>query len=215
MAVSERDVRHVAGLARIALDPAEAFALTEDLSRILEYVDRLQLVEPPDTVLELAAPKRRGDVPASFEPGAILSRAPSTESRLVVVPLGDPPPKPEPPRAPMSDSSPAEVELSVFQQLALKTGRIVTAERHPSADRLLVMSVDVGEEKPRPIVAGLATYYPDPQVLVGRTVVVVTNLKPVTLRGVRSEGMILAAGGKDHRGVVTVAGDCPPGEVVR
>lgn len=107
------------------------------------------------------------------------------------------------------------VPISVFSQLDLKTGRILTVEKHPSADRLLVMKIDVGEPEPRQIVAGLAPYYADPQVLVGRTVVVVANLEPVTLRGVRSEGMILAAGGKEHRGTLTVSGECPPGEIVR
>ncbi len=121
----------------------------------------------------------------------------------------------------MSDAAPSApearslVDFAVFQQLDLKTGKILTAERHPSADRLLVLSVDVGEAAPRPIVAGLAPYYPDPQALVGATVVVVANLKPVTLRGIRSEGMLLAAGGTSHRGLITVPGECPPGEVVR
>ena len=117
----------------------------------------------------------------------------------------------------MSDEAAGKplVDIGAFGALDLRTGQIRSVERHPNADRLLVMQIDVGEAAPRQIVAGLAPYYADPQVLVGRTVVVVANLAPATLRGVASQGMILAAGGKQHRGVLTVVGECPPGEVVR
>lgn len=112
-------------------------------------------------------------------------------------------------------AEPTFASFSQFQTFDLRTGLVRSVEKHPNADRLLVLQIDLGEPEPRQIVAGLASYYADPQVLVGRTVVVVANLEPVVLRGVRSAGMVLAAGGKQHRGVVTVAGDCPPGEVVR
>jgi methionyl-tRNA synthetase len=112
-------------------------------------------------------------------------------------------------------NEPVLVDISHFQQLDLRTGAIRTAERHPSADRLLVLQVDLGEAEPRTIVAGLAPYYPDPSTLVGSTVVVVANLKPVKLRGILSQGMILAAGGSQHAGLLTVSGPCPPGEIVR
>jgi methionyl-tRNA synthetase len=107
------------------------------------------------------------------------------------------------------------IEMAAFQALDLRTGVVTSCVKHPSADRLLVLTVDLGEAQPRTIVAGLAAYYADPHALVGRTVVVVANLAPAVLRGVRSEGMVLAAGGKNHRGVVTVAEACPPGELVR
>ena len=115
----------------------------------------------------------------------------------------------------MSDEPKPLVDIGVFSQLDLRTGRVLEVQKHPNADRLLVLKVDVGEPAPRQIVAGLAAYYADPQALVGRTIIVVANLQPATLRGVESHGMLLAAGGKQHRGVVTVREDCPPGEVVR
>ncbi len=70
-------------------------------------------------------------------------------------------------------------------------GRCKTAERVPGADKLLKLMVDIGEEV-RQIVAGIATAY-EPEKLVGRKVVVVVNLAPRKLRGVESNGMILAA----------------------
>ena len=68
---------------------------------------------------------------------------------------------------------------------------MTAAEPHPNADRLLVLRVDVGGEE-RQIVAGIRAHY-DPATLVGRQVVVVANLEPATLRGVESQGMVLAA----------------------
>ena len=76
-------------------------------------------------------------------------------------------------------------------------GKVVSCEKHPSADKLLVLQVDLGEEKPRQIVSGLAQCYTPGQVI-GKNVVVIANLKSTTLRGVESNGMLLAGKqGKD------------------
>ena len=101
-----------------------------------------------------------------------------------------------------------------FAKIKLRTGKVVSAEKHPNADKLLVLQVDVGEADPRTIVAGIASRFA-PADLVGRTVVVVVNLAPAKLRGVVSQGMLLAAGG--DKGVIELAtvADCGPGEVVR
>ena len=77
------------------------------------------------------------------------------------------------------------------------------------ADKLLVSQIKIGDET-RQIVSGIAKYY-DPSELVGKKVVVVTNLAPVKLRGVLSEGMILAASDKKHLTVLTVDKDIPDG----
>jgi methionyl-tRNA synthetase len=69
---------------------------------------------------------------------------------------------------------------------------VKVAERVPNADKLLRMEVDLGEEKPRQLLAGLAEYY-EPEKLIGRKVVVVANLKPRKMRGLESQGMICAA----------------------
>ena len=89
------------------------------------------------------------------------------------------------------------VEISDFDKLDLRVGKVVSCEKHPSADKLLVLQVDLGEEKPRQIVSGLAQCYTPGQVI-GKNVVVIANLKSTTLRGVKSNGMLLAGKqGKD------------------
>jgi methionyl-tRNA synthetase len=89
---------------------------------------------------------------------------------------------------------------------------VLSAERIPKADKLLLMKVDVGEEQPRQILAGIAQYY-EPEKLVGRKVVIVANLKPRKLRGYESQGMVVAASyGEDGRPVIaTFTEDVPNG----
>ena len=78
--------------------------------------------------------------------------------------------------------------------MKLAVGTVISAEKIPKSSKLLKLIVDIGSEK-RQIVSGIAKFY-DPEQLVGTSVVVITNLKPVTIFGVESRGMILAAGDK-------------------
>jgi methionyl-tRNA synthetase len=78
-----------------------------------------------------------------------------------------------------------------FKKIELRIGRVLAADPHPNADRLLVLKVDLGPEQ-RQVVAGIRASYADPQALIGREVVVVANLEPAKLRGVESQGMLLA-----------------------
>jgi methionyl-tRNA synthetase len=121
-----------------------------------------------------------------------------------------------PKEAKVSDTNEKEtlINFDDFTKVQFRTGTIVSAEKHPNADRLLVLKVDVGEESPRTIVAGIAGRYA-PDDLSGLTVVVVVNLKPAKLRGIVSEGMLLAAGGGEVKGLVTVSEDVESGTVVR
>ena len=84
------------------------------------------------------------------------------------------------------------ITIDDFLKVELRVGEIKIAERIPKADKLLRFEIDLGEEKPRQILAGLAEYY-EPESLVGRKVVVVANLKPRKMRGLESQGMICAA----------------------
>jgi methionyl-tRNA synthetase len=84
------------------------------------------------------------------------------------------------------------INIDDFLKVELRVGEIKVAERIPKADKLLRFEIDLGEEKPRQILAGLAEYY-EPETLVGRKVVVVANLKPRMMRGLESNGMICAA----------------------
>lgn len=89
------------------------------------------------------------------------------------------------------------IEIGDFEKLDLRVGKVVSCQKHPSADKLLVLQVDLGEESPRQIVSGLAQCYTPGQVI-GKNVVVIANLKSTTLRGVESNGMLLAGKqGKD------------------
>jgi len=84
------------------------------------------------------------------------------------------------------------IEITDFVKIDLRVGEVLTAERIPKADKLLLLSVDLGEDNPRQILAGIAQYY-SPEQLVGRKIAVVANLKPRKLRGYESQGMLLAA----------------------
>ena len=107
----------------------------------------------------------------------------------------------------------AEVTIEDFEKLEFKVGTIVECKAHPKADRLLVEQVDLGTEV-RQIVSGIAKFY-KPEELVGKQVVVVTNLKPVKLRGVESNGMILCAANDDSLSFVTPEKAIENGTTVR
>ena len=104
------------------------------------------------------------------------------------------------------------IDMTDFAKVELRVGEVLTAERIPKADKLLLITVDIGEEKPRQILAGIAQYY-EPEQLIGRKIVVVANLKPRKLRGYESQGMLLAASvGEEGKPVIaTFAEDVPNG----
>lgn len=110
------------------------------------------------------------------------------------------------------DETKAEIGIEDFTKVELKVGTIVSAEKHPKADRLLVEQIDLGDET-RQIVSGIAKSF-KPEEVVGKKVVVVTNLKPVSLRGVESQGMILCASNDNDLDIVTIAKDLPNGTKV-
>lgn len=123
---------------------------------------------------------------------------------------------PVPPPAPAPAAPPAPVLASIddFAKLAFKVGTIKDAQAHPNADRLLILSVDVGEPAPRQIVAGIRASY-QPEALIGKQVVVVANLKPAMLRGVESQGMVLAASDAGQLVVVSLERPVTPGSTVK
>jgi len=97
-------------------------------------------------------------------------------------------PKPE---AKIEMACPDCIEFEDFAKVDLRVGTVLEATPHPEADRLLVLKIDTAEETPRQVVAGIAEFF-KPEELVGRQVVVVANLKPRKLRGLVSQGMVLA-----------------------
>ena len=107
------------------------------------------------------------------------------------------------------DAPVEQIGIEDFTKVELKVGTIISAEKHPKADRLLVEQIDLGEET-RQIVSGIAASF-SPEDVVGKKVIVVTNLKPVKLRGVESQGMILCASNADDLDIVTIVKDLPNG----
>ncbi len=85
-----------------------------------------------------------------------------------------------------------QIGIEDFAKVQLKVGKVLECKKVEKADKLLCSQIDVGEETPRTIVSGIARYY-TPEEMVGKQVIVVTNLKPAKLRGIESQGMILCA----------------------
>lgn len=109
---------------------------------------------------------------------------------------------------------PAKPEIGIedFAKVELKVGTVESCEKHPKADKLLVSKINIGSEV-RQIVSGIASHF-KPEDLVGKKVIVVTNLKPANLRGVQSEGMILAASFEQELDLLTILKDLPNGTIV-
>jgi methionyl-tRNA synthetase len=106
------------------------------------------------------------------------------------------------------------ISIDDFKKLEIRAGKILSAEKVDGADKLLKLSVDLGEENPRTIVSGIALYFPDPSILVGKCCAFAANLEPRTIRGIESNGMIMAASSADSFSLLEISG-VPPGTLVR
>ena len=102
------------------------------------------------------------------------------------------------------------VAFADFQKLDLRVGIIREAWRHPNADKLLCFRIDLGEEKPRQILSGIAEHF-TPDDLVGKAVIVVANLPPRTIRGLESQGMILTTESGRQLSLLGVSGQAAAG----
>jgi methionyl-tRNA synthetase len=109
---------------------------------------------------------------------------------------------------------PGEIEYDDFAKVSLKAGKILAAEKVAGADKLLKLTVDLGEAAPRTIVSGIALAY-TPEQVTGKRVVVVTNLKPRKLKGIESKGMLLTAETGEKGLSLLDPGDVPPGSLVK
>jgi methionyl-tRNA synthetase len=107
------------------------------------------------------------------------------------------------------------ITIQDFQKVELKVGKIESADPVPGADKLLTLVVDIGGEK-RQMAAGIALSY-KPAELIGKSVVVVTNLEPAVIRGIRSDGMLLATwkrGDATSISLVTLDREAMPGQPI-
>lgn len=101
------------------------------------------------------------------------------------------------------------VTIDEFRKMDLRIGTVKSAAAHPNADKLLVLRVDLGEEE-RQLVAGIRGQY-DPATLVGKQIVVIANLETARLRGMESQGMLLAASDGDRIVILTPEKPVTPG----
>ncbi|HPW99337.1 MAG TPA: methionine--tRNA ligase, partial [Sedimentibacter sp.] len=121
----------------------------------------------------------------------------------------------EPAKTKETPEKPKDVNYATmedFKKLDLRVAEIIKVERHPNADKLLVFQLKIGEET-RQVVSGISQWY-KPEDLVGKKVVMVYNLEPVTLRGVESNGMILSAEKGKKLSVVSTLEDMPGGSTI-
>jgi methionyl-tRNA synthetase len=137
-------------------------------------IERMQKMEEPTAAAAAKTEEKPEDVPAGT--GAQAGQ-PATQA------AGGP--------APAAASGNNQISIDDFAKVELRVGQVKTAEKVKNADKLLKLEVDIGTEV-RQIVAGIAEVYP-PETLVGRKVVIVANLAPRKLRGIESQGMIVAA----------------------
>ena len=156
------------------------------------------------------APQRIGEAEPLFprieiegeEKTASVSAAPKTAS---------PKKKSPAPKGKEITAEPSEITIDEFSKIHLRVVKILAAEKVPETDKLLKLRVDLGNEQ-RNIVSGISQHY-EPEQLIGKTVVMVVNLKPVKIRGILSQGMVLAASQGDHLKLLGV--DMPVGSQVR
>ena len=134
--------------------------------------------------------------------------------RLIAMPPSAAPASPPSP-AGAGEAPPGVIPYDDFAKVELRVAAILSAERVKGADKLLRLAVDLGEPGPRTIVAGIAQAYPDAAALVGKRIVVVANLAPRSLRGITSQGMLLAAGEAPNLELVTVGEGIAPGTRVK
>jgi methionine--tRNA ligase beta chain len=106
------------------------------------------------------------------------------------------------------------ISIDDFKKVEIRVGEIVSVERIEGSDKLLKLKVNFAEAEPRQVLSGIAAYFEDPQVLVGKRYPFVTNLAPRTMMGLESQAMIMATGGGDEP-LSLFETNAAPGSLVR
>ena len=161
--------------------------------------------------------KTMKEIQGTAEVEATHSGTHATEADAVAGSASQPDTKPEPPQQHATEAEAVAgvasyIDITDFTKVDLRVGQVLTAARIPKSDKLLLLSVDVGEPTARTILAGIAEHY-EPESMVGRKIAVVSNLKPRKMRGHESQGMLLAAsvGEGDRPVLATFTEDVPNG----
>jgi len=116
---------------------------------------------------------------------------------------------------PISDFGNEKISIDDFAKVKIRIGKILSAEKVSEADKLIKFTVDLGEETPRQILSGIAMHYPDPSILVGKNVPIITNLLPRMIRGLESNGMILYVVGENVLTTLEPGSEVSPGTPVK
>lgn len=117
----------------------------------------------------------------------------------------------EPDTVPEEESVTPEISFDQFMAVEIKIGTIMHAELVEGADRLLKLTVDLGEGTPRQIVSGIRDYFPETEVLIGKQCPFIANLAPRTIKGLESQGMILAGATDDTFALLHPSNTLPAG----
>jgi methionyl-tRNA synthetase len=180
-----------------------AFDLTDrpigNADRVIERVERKQL----EAIIE------------ESKPAEVREAEAKSKASLPASPAGSEAKKPASKKTAKDDAPPAEISIDDFLRIDLRVGSILKAERVEGSDKLLRLSIDLGEAKPRTVFAGIAQAY-DPAAIEGKKVAVVANLAPRKMSFGVSEGMVLAGGpgGKDIW-ILTMSEGAVPGSRIR
>ncbi|MGE5560851.1 MAG: methionine--tRNA ligase [Chloroflexota bacterium] len=170
---------------------------------------------PADAAWGLLTPGlvvRRGDpIFPRIDPKIALAQQPEGQTAPAgAAPAATAAPAPAPAVAAAAPAVPAElVSIDDFRKFDLRVAKVVAAERVPKADKLLRLTLDVGGQQ-RQIVAGIALHY-TPEQITGKSIVIIANLQPAKIRGIESNGMLLAASDNERLFVLTPDGDIPSG----
>jgi len=216
------------------LSPANVAALDDVLGRCLEALRWAALMVAPampnaarEILRQLGREQDEGTWPDKWGwPGGTLAQPkpvfpriePDRQAALIDKWTAVAGPAPAPGAAPAADAATAtppapDIAYEDFQKLDLRVAKVTAAERVPKADKLLKLTLDVGGDQ-RTVVSGIAAAYA-PEAMVGKTVIYLANLTPRKIRGVVSQGMILAAGGDEVLALSGLDRDVPPGTPIR
>ncbi len=180
--------------------------------RVLALAPDTLRASPPSPLFPRLDDKLQQAILDKIVPADLVARPVAGAAPAAAAPAPAKPPAAvtaEPRTAPL-----APIKIDDFAKIELRVGKVLSAAAVPKAKKLLHLSVDLGEPAPRSIVAGVAEAYA-PDQLVGKQVIVVANLEPAVIRGVASQGMILAAGDAQILGLSALDHDVPPGTRVR
>ena len=209
------DAAEAVRIAAVLLWPVMPSSATEILRRVGEST------APADLRLDTATAWRASGERAILNAGALWPRLDDKGAAIVSETTPEPTAAPASAAAPVAPAgtsphppAPDQISIDDFMKVQLKVAKVIEAAAVPKSKKLVQLKVDLGEPEPRTILAGIAESY-QPEQLVGRTIVVVANLKPAKLMGIESNGMVLAASPEGGGAMLVNAEPATPGTRVR